>query len=1193
MHFNAVCERFSPYHTTFEIATAGELKDTKLSTACSLHTASGSTSSSTSSLRRRRLMEIAEEEEEGERERNRQSVVQEEKGDGQGLNTNPPAPSSPEARVVDRQQIADPQDPGFSSTPEPASYESPASPARSGRRVSSQLPRPELYGHSTYTYGKPKVKLAPRPSLETKQRPSTSGTYRPTAALPAGYKVPSKGHKKTKSGDRIEADGPDAPEHTHAAAPIPELPQESEHDAAHLLASRPATSSGASVRSLPGVASSLSDKTKMTPEKARLMKAMKLREKKKMSMIVPEPSPALEALKTVGEPVEEEEEHDEVVTDTVARDVPVRLSISKSEAALGVGPPTPVTINTDTNTEYTFSDSHPPSPTLASSEIGDSTKASSLSESTDETVHPTVKAGEQDADDKQAEDEVGDGNECGAEAETYRDGDITAPHATGDQYPTIPEKVEPSTPSSKGQVVEPTKQTKEQPEIISQEVEAPLKDEDFSPKSPWGIPLSKFSSGEGKSPSSPTLNSQVPAQDLTAPPEVVVAPPLTTPRTVEAAASQSSAASKSSPDVPVIAEVVSSPKSLKAKRKTVIDPIRTLARGNHRSAPSDPLLDDALLDELQAATLQEAQPMVVSKSPITPVFPSTSPRKSSASPSKPSISPGKPDKPKNTPVSRSVSTPLRGPLLVPKDVTASSARSVSAGGAAFMHNLTRQASNPNALQPKKTGNLGSSISQRIKALEQLNGGNNANNAGTTNNDSLRPVSSRSMGAPSAAFYNVRKSSIRDPSPSSLASRPTSKNGRVTPAPDQITPDDSREASPEAGSIAAKRERSGSVASRLSVFETAPSPVPAPGLSPSPTPRGRPESVQVTARIVRDGSQSCPKRPVSHNDPAEYDAGDLKPSHLVVDHQRAEPAPTPLAEALPIHAPKPGGAQERRESHDTNAEPEEGVDPRRRSSLNMVKDFIKDRRNSISNSRPPSSDNLAVTTPMSSKSPSRPPSVQQNSSGSASLVHRLSISSHRSFSRERDGASPVRSPSSLTDHGSETDETGSNKRSKSRTSRFMRRLSNSLGTGRKANTPNISPTVAEEDDAPAVASKPASHNPAGSVSTVATYMGDVNVQFPDNLLWKRRSMCLDSAGFLVLSAVQGNKITTSKDTAVGLKRYHLSDFRLPYIPDVEVQELPNSVVLDFKLGSGLQIACEDRAGQMSTLNGTCYTYSPPE
>jgi hypothetical protein len=49
------------------------------------------------------------------------------------------------------------------------------------------------------------------------------------------------------------------------------------------------------------------------------------------------------------------------------------------------------------------------------------------------------------------------------------------------------------------------------------------------------------------------------------------------------------------------------------------------------------------------------------------------------------------------------------------------------------------------------------------------------------------------------------------------------------------------------------------------------------------------------------------------------------------------------------------------------------------------------------------------------------------------------------------------------------------------------------------------------------------------------------------------------------------------------RYHLSDFRAPYIPDVEVQELPNSVVLDLVDGSSVQLACMDRTGQVSILN----------
>jgi hypothetical protein len=101
------------------------------------------------------------------------------------------------------------------------------------------------------------------------------------------------------------------------------------------------------------------------------------------------------------------------------------------------------------------------------------------------------------------------------------------------------------------------------------------------------------------------------------------------------------------------------------------------------------------------------------------------------------------------------------------------------------------------------------------------------------------------------------------------------------------------------------------------------------------------------------------------------------------------------------------------------------------------------------------------------------------------------------------------------------------------------------------------------------------------------MGDVNIQFPDNLLWKRRSICLDSQGFLILSAVQGSAMMPTamagKDRhGAMVKRYHMSDFKSPYAPDVELQELPNSVVLDLVDGSGLQIACEDRAGQMSIL-----------
>jgi hypothetical protein len=161
---------------------------------------------------------------------------------------------------------------------------------------------------------------------------------------------------------------------------------------------------------------------------------------------------------------------------------------------------------------------------------------------------------------------------------------------------------------------------------------------------------------------------------------------------------------------------------------------------------------------------------------------------------------------------------------------------------------------------------------------------------------------------------------------------------------------------------------------------------------------------------------------------------------------------------------------------------------------------------------------------------------------------------------------------------------------SRATRFIRRLSNTLVTGRKNAAPSITPTVAEENAAEVEAASRgsvATSAAAQSQPTIVAFMGDVNVQFPDNLLWKRRSICLDSQGFLILSAVQGTAMMpTSKDRLGAMvKRYHMSDFKAPYAPDVELQELPNSVVLDLVGGSGLQIACEDRAGQMSILHST--------
>ena len=225
-----------------------------------------------------------------------------------------------------------------------------------------------------------------------------------------------------------------------------------------------------------------------------------------------------------------------------------------------------------------------------------------------------------------------------------------------------------------------------------------------------------------------------------------------------------------------------------------------------------------------------------------------------------------------------------------------------------------------------------------------------------------------------------------------------------------------------------------------------------------------------------------------------------------------------------------------------------------------------------------------------KTQGRPPSSQSNFGNPG---RRTSTSSHHSPSHDRDNnsISPLMSPAVASDASGDDEKAKDKKSAKDRASQFMRRLSSSLAVNRKNTTANIAPTLLEEPaDQPrgqttatagaAAAAAAATENPPQPQPTVSAYMGDVNVQFPDNLLWKRRSMCLDSQGWLILSTVQG-AASRGKDQT-GVKRYHLSEFRAPYAPDVEVEELPNSVRLDLVVGSCLQIACESRHGQMNAL-----------
>ncbi|KAF5024895.1 hypothetical protein F66182_3017 [Fusarium sp. NRRL 66182] len=1075
VHFNAICDRFSPYDAMFEISEAKELKDTKLSAACSLHAASGSNSSSSSSLRRRRLMEIAEEEEEEQQQRatKRQSVAE---GDEDGLvrpktaKTSHDPVSSTEPVTLNAELAEFPEESKFTdnSTSEVPHFvgadDRPASPSPSDAlpRMSSQSGRSDLYAYSSYIYGKPKVKLGPRPSVDSVGRPRTAGSYRPVSQMPSGFKLFGKGSRKEKSRDDTVATDDTTAETKEAP------PAQDELQIVHTELLRPSTSSGVSIPGSPVLPMPPPAKPTISPEKARLMKAMKLREKKKNLAVeaAGAPSPPLESPGpsegSSTDRVEDIENAHETESD--------QPCMSNADSGIGLDGSSAST-NTDQASDMAQTDSHPDSPVIASSDPEISTKASSVSESTDETLHPKNEDSLDEDDKIEAEEKTEESpSKPASEAETSIPVEQTD-NATSNDEPTadqIPDAVETA------EVV--TNVTKD--------------DEQLSPTSAaLKIPKSKFSTQDLRSKASASASaSNSPNQSTRQ----------TSPTIVTADAEEQKDKEHSAEP--------SSSEIHQQKRKANIEPIRTdLAEDKIRLED-----DEALMEELHSATLHEAKPMTVAKSPVTPVFPS----------------PTKGEHPSNVP--RAVSNPVRGKLLAPGDVNSSSARSVSSG-AAFLHKVAQQPSGPN-LSRKST--VGSSISQRIKALEKLS---------ATTGETLSPaVPSSNRERPSSAFFSVRRS--REPTRSpSVADRASSFNrSDLRTPPSRSGP---RDESPDKSKRVA-RERSNSVASRLSVFEA---PVPENGDSPGS------ESISVTARIVRDPTQNAAKSFEPPKDPSEYNPLELKESPLLVDHQRTTPVWTPAA----LEHPKETLLERRmskegRRPESINRTKEE--DNSRRSSLSVVKDFINDRRKSLTS---PSSDATSVK---GSQSPTRPPSTHQGK--------RLSISSRRSsISREREN---VLSPSATTESSISGDEKSGSDKMKSRAGRFMRRLS-SLSSSRGKTTPPtvLSPTVQEEPVRPATTGPP----------SIVSYMGDVNVQFPDNLLWKRRNMCLDSQGFLILSAPPGQ----SGRAAQGTKRYHLSEFRKPYVPDVEVQELPNSVVLDLVEGSGVQLACMDRAGQTSVLN----------
>ncbi|KAJ5121504.1 uncharacterized protein N7515_009465 [Penicillium bovifimosum] len=211
-----------------------------------------------------------------------------------------------------------------------------------------------------------------------------------------------------------------------------------------------------------------------------------------------------------------------------------------------------------------------------------------------------------------------------------------------------------------------------------------------------------------------------------------------------------------------------------------------------------------------------------------------------------------------------------------------------------------------------------------------------------------------------------------------------------------------------------------------------------------------------------------------------------------------------------------------------------------------------------------------------------PSSQVSATGRATRPQdrSTSISSNGSSrpASSRPGSRPAPPSRSRTDETIQSVSSTSEEKKSSRASRLMRRMSSLTSTSRRSIIGALSSPVKEEEYAPTF-TKGSGKALGSSSSQIAEPIdiGEVNVQFPETLLWKRRVMRIDEQGYVVLAP--GTTDATARNMT---KRYHLTEFRTPCLPEEDMQELPNSILLDFLDGNTLQCACESRQGQASTL-----------
>jgi hypothetical protein len=1068
-----------------------------LSSACALHTASGSLTSSSSSLRRRRLNEITEDDDENAASKQPESGSKEDtaavgredapptESTNAGIESTPHQKDSVQRSEVTGKALDATSDPSPSTkTPPARPLTAKAEEARkssnqkqlldlfaarggNGRRQSSQSTRPTAQELDYTSAHKPKVKLGPRPSLDMRTRPQTSSSYakqyepRPVSTLPAGVRAAPRSvavPQRPKS-QGTTASGQYQFPTLSRAPPVPMVPVQ--------LPPTPKSIGHPPITSSPKSAVSSPKTPGLTPEKQRLMRALQLR-KKQMAMT----------------------SQDHGTVDEAADQGDISRGQSSQQT------PQPQIQSSDLNQVATVDHQEPPTTSLeipkeveqAESLLQDISK----SETTTHIFQVSVPHG------------------YDAPAIVAAVSPVSLPEVPGAHSPEKPsfegkfERVIPDTNDKTvffateqnplGDVTSAQMSLKE-PEAQSESIDvpaSPAQAHDATESAPISPKEPEASSEPSEVPASPAQVHDTPIMSTRT--TVLDLPDrsfLHSPTSTEDAAENGtvtkenhffqlgSVIGNTTEKTAVDVNDVSDGLSLKGyyggndpstrpptgdaedayvqnertiKRLGTVYPINTLSSAT--TSDDNLLSDDSFMEELQDAKVEEAKPVSVAKSPITSVFPRPPSDRLGSESSR---------------TSRAASNPLQNAGISNNggfSPASAKARSVSAHSL-HLHDPSVQ---PSHVLTVKKVNVSSGISKRIKALELFSGRDASPNAPQPRQSNVTP----SFTSPFSGFRNsIIRSTPKNLAPAAVVGSPS--KAYPTPSP-----------SPEVSKSGMK------------------SPT---GSKKEPTIKVRPDSISVTARIIRDPSDAKIEAPTNPSDPV---ALTLHRSPLVVERDTSGSAPYPVPAA------------------------------------NISK---KEKRRLSLSSAPESRRESSVLQPKSEPE-----------------VNRMSFSS-----RNRTDPALPRSASDNSSIGSSRVDEMKEDRKESRRSRLIKRMSLITSGSRRSLVGALSPQKTENllESEPIMESEP---EPPQMVD-----IGDVNVQFPDSLLWKRRFMRIDDQGYLVLDP------SRIDDKRAAPKRYQLSEFRRPFIPDQDREELPNSILLDFLDGSSLQCACESRRGQNEILH----------